>query len=130
MSEIADADLPIPGDEEHCRKERAMASADPVDRAMVARLAAAERWGRTADRTAATAPAREGLRATFAREADPDGTLDQQQLDERVDSLMRAHMLRGMWCGGLRSGQASGTVQPLRQPASSEPLVAQCEAVL
>lgn len=71
-----------------------MSSTDPVDRALLARIAAAERWGRTSDRTAATAPAREGLRAKFARQADPDGTLDPRQLAQRVDSLMRAHMLR------------------------------------
>ena len=40
---------------------------------MIARIAAAERWARTSDRTAATEPARRGLRARFEREADPDG---------------------------------------------------------
>ena len=53
-----------------------MPARDPESRSMVAQIAAAERWGRTADRTAATAPARAGLRAKFAREVDPDGTLD------------------------------------------------------
>jgi hypothetical protein len=33
------------------------------DRALIARIAASERWGRTGDRSAATAPARHGLRA-------------------------------------------------------------------
>ena len=64
------------------------------DRSVIAQIAAAERWGRTADRTAATAPARAGLRAKFAREVDPDGTLPPDELERRVDHLVRAHMLR------------------------------------
>ena len=71
-----------------------MAATTAEDRSMVAQIAASERWGRTLDRTAATAPARAGLRAKFAREADPAGTLDPVELERRVDSLMRAHMLR------------------------------------
>lgn len=63
-------------------------------RSIAAQIAAADRWGRTTDRTAATAPARAGLRAKFAREVDPDGTLPPDELERRVDSLMRAHMLR------------------------------------
>lgn len=71
-----------------------MAAATSEDRSIVAQIAAAERWGRTPDRTAATAPARAGLRAKFARQADPDGTLPTAELERRIDSLMRAHMLR------------------------------------
>lgn len=71
-----------------------MASKRPEDRSIVAQIAAAERWGRTPDRTAATAPARAGLRAKFAREADPHGVLPAAELERRIDSLMRAHMLR------------------------------------
>lgn len=63
-------------------------------RSIVAQIAAAERWGRTPDRTAATAPARAGLRAKFAREVDPDGRMPPAELERRVDSLMRVHMLR------------------------------------
>lgn len=63
-------------------------------RVLAAQIAAAERWGRTADRTAATAPARAGLRAKFAREVDPEGRLSPAEVERRVDSLMRAHMLR------------------------------------
>lgn len=61
---------------------------------MVAQIAAAERWGRTPDRTAATAPARAGLRAKYAREIDPQSQLLENERERRVDSLMRAHMLR------------------------------------
>lgn len=64
------------------------------DRSLVARIAAAERWGRTADRTQATAAARSGLRAKFEREADPEGVLPPAERACRADSLVRAHMLR------------------------------------
>jgi hypothetical protein len=71
-----------------------MAAATAESRSLVAQIAAAERWGRTADRTAATAPARAGLRAKFVREIDPDNKLDSAELERRVDQLMRGHMLR------------------------------------
>ena len=64
------------------------------DRAVVARIAAAERWARTSDRAAATEPARRGLRARFEREADPDGLLDDGERARRAQALMTAHMLR------------------------------------
>lgn len=74
-----------------------MPARTPEERTLSAQIAAAERWGRTQDRTAATEPARRGLRAKFEREVDPDGALaasDPAELERRVDSLMRAHMLR------------------------------------
>ena len=64
------------------------------DRAVIARIAAAERWARTSDRVAATEPARRGLRARFEREADPDGVLDDGERARRAQALMTAHMLR------------------------------------
>jgi hypothetical protein len=64
------------------------------DRAVIARIAAAERWARSHDRTAATEPARRGLRAKFEREADPDGLLAPAEHTRRADALMTAHMLR------------------------------------
>lgn len=63
-------------------------------RTLAARAAAATRWGTCPDRTAATQPAREGLRAKFAREVDPDGTLAPAEREYRVEQLHRAHMLR------------------------------------
>jgi hypothetical protein len=66
----------------------------PEERALVARIGAAERWGRCPDRVAATEPARAGLRAKFAAEVDPDGTMDPAEVERRVDSLHHAHMLR------------------------------------
>lgn len=71
-----------------------MTARTPEERSLVAQIAAAERWGRTPDRNAATTPAREGLRAKFEREADPDGALTPSERARRADSLMRAHMLR------------------------------------
>lgn len=86
-----------------------MPSADPRDRSVVAQIAAAERWGRVTDRTAATAPARAGLRAKFAREVDPHGTLPPAELERRVDSLMRAHMLRmSRAAKAARAGKSGG----------------------
>lgn len=63
-------------------------------RAMIARIAAAERWAHVRDRSDATASARAGLRARYEREVDPDGTLPPGELARRADHLMRAHMLR------------------------------------
>ena len=34
------------------------------------------------------------MRAKFEREVDPDGTLDPAKRERRVNSLMKAHMLR------------------------------------
>lgn len=65
-----------------------------TDRILIARIAAAERWARTADRVAATEPARRGLRARFEREADPEGVLDVAERARRADALFTAHMLR------------------------------------
>jgi hypothetical protein len=84
-----------------------MASSNPEDRALIARIAAAERWGHETDRTKATAPARAGLRAKFAREVDPEGTLDAAEVERRVDHLMRAHMLR-MSLAAKAARQAGG----------------------
>lgn len=49
---------------------------------------------RTADRAAATEPARRGLRARFERDVDPDGALDAAERARRADALFAAHMLR------------------------------------
>lgn len=87
-----------------------MPAARPEDRVLIAKLAAAERWGRTPDRAAATAPARAGMRAKFARQIDPDSTLDPVERERRVDSLVRAHMLRmslAAKAARAKSGRAS-----------------------
>jgi hypothetical protein len=71
-----------------------MAAHDPETRTISAQIAAAERWGRVPDRAEATKPARDGLRAKFEREADPDNTLPEAERARRADHLQRAHMLR------------------------------------
>jgi hypothetical protein len=74
-----------------------MPARDRDERALHARIAAAERWGRSGSRdarAAATVPARAGLRAKFLREADPDGTLSEAERERGADQLMQAHMLR------------------------------------
>jgi hypothetical protein len=71
-----------------------MAARNPEDRALSAQIASAERWGRVSDRSVATQPARDGLRAKWAAEVDPDNTLDPAERERRVDHLQRAHMLR------------------------------------
>lgn len=64
------------------------------DRALIARIAAHTRWAGEPDRAAATAPARKGLDAKWAREVDPDGTLPPAELARRVENLRQAHMTR------------------------------------
>jgi len=64
------------------------------DRTLIARVAAHSRWAAEPDRKKATAPARRGLDAKWAREVDPDGVLAPEELARRVDSLRQAHMAR------------------------------------
>jgi hypothetical protein len=64
------------------------------DRALIARIAAHTRWAGEPDRAAATAPARKGLDAKWAREVDPDGVLPPAELARRVENLRQAHMTR------------------------------------
>ena len=65
-----------------------------ADASLRGRIAADTRWAREADRRAATAPARQGLRAKFEREVDPTGSLPAAERARRADSLFRAHMTR------------------------------------
>lgn len=71
-----------------------MPSHDRAERAVIAKIASAERWAREPDRVAATAPARAGLRAKFEREVNPNGGLSPDEVGRRADLLRRAHMLR------------------------------------
>jgi hypothetical protein len=67
----------------------------PEERALVARIAAAEKWARNPDRTAATAPARAGRRAKWAAEITAQlGELPPDELERRIDDKQRAAMLR------------------------------------
>ena len=71
-----------------------MPSSDPTERALVARIAANERWSREPDRAAATAPARAALLAKFERQVDPDGTLPPQERARRAEHARKAHFTR------------------------------------
>jgi hypothetical protein len=64
------------------------------DASLRGRIAANERWARTDDRAAATAPARSGFDARFEAEIDPDGTLDPAERARRVASKRRAYFAR------------------------------------
>lgn len=63
-----------------------------AERRLASSMGAHLSWARTRDRTARTAPAREGLRAKYAREIDPDGTMPAAERERAVDSRMRVHM--------------------------------------
>lgn len=72
-----------------------MPARSPEERALIARIAAGERWGRTADRVAATETMRAGRRAQFERQAlQACPGLTGDELARRADDLQRAHMLR------------------------------------
>lgn len=68
-----------------------MSAQSPAERTLHARVAAHTRWARTDDRTAATAAARKGLEAKFAREVDPEGRLDPVELAKRIESARKAY---------------------------------------
>ena len=74
-----------------------MPARNPDERALIAQMAAATRWGRSGtaeNRAAATQPARDGLRRRFEIEADPHRVLSDAERAARVDQLLHAHMLR------------------------------------
>lgn len=91
-----------------------MPASNRGDRALLARIAAHERWARTADRTAATAPARTGLQARFEREVDPDGTLPPAERARRAESARKAFYtrisLRSAQVRRARAAKARGDV--------------------
>jgi hypothetical protein len=66
----------------------------PSDRRMIASTAALTRWARTTDTKAALAPARQGFRAKFEREAAELGITDPALVFAYVDRSMRAHMTK------------------------------------
>lgn len=66
----------------------------PTERSLLNRAAALDRWSREPDRKAATEPARRGRRARIEKEIDPDGRLAPDELARRVDSALRAEMIR------------------------------------
>ena len=68
----------------------------PVNRSANARIAAYEMWAATADRTARTEPARQGLEAKFIREArerlGPDAT--ERQVAKSAEAARKAYYAR------------------------------------
>lgn len=63
-------------------------------RRLAAQVAAHTRWAHTADRQAATAPARAGFDARFEREVDPKGELSPAERARRAESAKKAYFLR------------------------------------
>jgi hypothetical protein len=59
-----------------------------------AQTAAHTRWAKTADRLAATAPARQAALDRFEREVDPDGVLAPTERAKRAANARKAHMSR------------------------------------
>jgi hypothetical protein len=79
-----------------------MPARDRSDRVIIARLAAHEKWAFTADRTGATAKARQVAWARFDKVVDPEGVLPPDERARRADSARRAYFLRL----SLKSAQA------------------------
>lgn len=62
-------------------------------RRLRAQAAAHTRWAHTADRKAATAPARKAFIDRFERQVDPDGLLDPIERAQRAESARKAYFL-------------------------------------
>lgn len=77
------------------------------DRSLIARVAAHTRWAKEPDRNKATASARKGLEAKWAREVDPDGRMAPDELERRVANLRQAHMSR-MALASARARRSKG----------------------
>lgn len=79
-----------------------MSAQDPSDRALIARIAAHEKWARTTDPAAATAAARKAFADRFERQVDPDGVLAPADRAVRAEHARRAYFARL----ALKSAQA------------------------
>lgn len=71
-----------------------MVSKIPEERALIASLAAHERWARTSNRTAATEPARRAAGNRFEKQVDPDGSLDPITRAKLAENAKKAHFKR------------------------------------
>jgi hypothetical protein len=65
-----------------------------MSRRIAAQVAAHTRWAHTADRQAATAPARSAFIERFEREVDPNNELDPAERARRAESAKKAYFLR------------------------------------
>lgn len=86
-----------------------MASADPKDRVLNAKIAAGWRWATTVDRASATRPAREAHLRKLEAEVDPAGQMSDEQLAAAVKSLRSAkarQMAKARWARA-RKGRAA-----------------------
>lgn len=79
-----------------------MPAADPAERSLIGRIAAAESWANTPDRSARTAPGRAAMLAKFEQQVDPDERLDPAERARRAAYKRTAHFQRL----ALRSAQA------------------------
>lgn len=79
-----------------------MTVAPSSDRVLQARLAARTRWAATADRPAATAPARAAFEDRFHDQVDPEGILDPRERAIRAEHARKAYFA----ALALRSAQA------------------------
>lgn len=66
----------------------------PHERSLHGRLAAYEKWAQTSDPSAATAPARQAFRDSFAKAVDPEGVLDPVERARRAEHARKAYYLR------------------------------------
>ncbi len=66
----------------------------PDQRSLRARIATSEKWAKTANRTAATAPARQAFLDRFDKQVDPDGTLDPAERAIRAGHARTAYFAR------------------------------------
>lgn len=71
-----------------------MPAHDPTERTLVAQVAAHSKWAKTADRAAATAPARQAYLERFERQVDPDGRLDPETRAQLAESAKKAYFAR------------------------------------
>jgi len=78
----------------HQEQDGKMPAATPSERALIARIAAHERWASTTDRAAATPPGRKGLIDRFDRQVDPDGTMPPAERARRSASARKAFYSR------------------------------------
>lgn len=65
-----------------------------VDRSQIAKIAAHTRWANTADRSAATQAARDGMARKFEDQVDPERRLAPEERARRAGSARRAHYQR------------------------------------
>lgn len=86
----------------------------PADEAATRAMHAANaRWAKTADRTAATKPARDGWRARFYRIPDEMGVTDPELRDKMARNAEAAEMARLRW---IQIRRARGDAPPKRRP--------------